>query len=255
MTEPEIIFENEDVLVINKPVALMVHEDKRTEGETVVDWFVHRVPEARGVGEPQVTPAGEKMDRSGVVHRLDAGTSGVMIMAKNQVAFDFLKAQFHDRLVQKEYRALVYGHMRDQWGTIDRAIGRSARDFRLRSAERGAKGVMREATTDWELIGKGEYEGEPFSYVKLKPKTGRTHQLRVHLKAIDRPIIGDPLYAGKKLETSNNLGLKRMALHAYALTITVPNGEEQRFMAPLPQSFIEAEDKLCGPAEGETIEG
>lgn len=247
--KPEIIFQNDDVVVLNKPVGLMVHADGKNDVPTVVDWFLEQYPESKGVGEPQATAEGEVLERSGVVHRLDTDTSGVLILAKTQAAFEHLKQQFHDRLAKKEYRALVYGHMREKWGTIDRPIGRSARDFRLRSAERGAKGTLRDAVTDWELIGKGEYEGEPFSYVKLKPKTGRTHQLRVHLKAIDRPIIGDQLYAGKKLETSNNLGLERMALHAYTLELILPSGEDQRFVAPIPQSFIEAEDKLCSSVE------
>lgn len=244
----EILFENDDVLVINKPAGVMVHEDGHNKGETVVDWFLSRVPEARGVGEPQKNNKGEEMERSGVVHRLDQETSGVLVLAKTQEAYKHLKEQFHDRLTRKEYRAFVYGHMRENWGTIDRPIGRSAKDFRLRSAQRGAKGTLRDAVTDWECIGKGEYEGEPFSYVKLKPKTGRTHQLRVHLKAIDRPIICDRLYAGAKPESSNNLGLFRLALHAHELEIVLPDGEQKRFVAPLPQELLDAGD-LLAPTE------
>lgn len=240
----EILFENDDLVAINKPAGMMVHEDGHNEGETVVDWFLSHVPDAKGVGEPQTNNKGEEMERSGIVHRLDQETSGVLVLAKNQEAYEHLKKQFHDRLTKKEYRAFVYGHMRENWGTIDRPIGRSAKDFRLRSAQRGAKGTLRDAITDWELIGKGEYEGEPFSYVKLKPKTGRTHQLRVHLKAIDRPIVCDPLYAASKPESSNNLGLSSLALHAHELTITLRDGEEQRFVAPLPQEMLDAGDRL-----------
>lgn len=242
--EIEILFENDDVLVVNKPAGVMVHEDGHNEGETVVDWFLGHVPAAKGVGEPQTNNKGEAMERSGVVHRLDGETSGVLLLAKTQEAYEHLKQQFHDRLTRKEYRAFVYGHMRENWGTIDRPIGRSSKDFRLRSAQRGAKGTLRDAVTDWELIGKGEYEGEPFSYVKLKPKTGRTHQIRVHLKAIDRPIVCDELYAASKPESSNNLGLKRLALHAHELELTLPDGEQQRFVAPLPQELLDAGDRL-----------
>ena len=246
--EIEILFENDDVLAINKPAGLMVHEDGYNEGETVVDWFLGHAPGARGVGEPQTNNKGEPMERSGVVHRLDGETSGVLVLAKNQDAYEHLKKQFHDRLTRKEYRAFVYGHMRENWGTIDRPIGRSAKNFRLRSAQRGAKGTLREAVTDWALIGKGEYEGEPFSYVKLKPKTGRTHQIRVHLKAIDRPIVCDSLYAGAKPESSNNLGLARLALHAHELELILPSGDQQRFVAPLPQELLDAGD-LLAPTE------
>lgn len=244
-TEIPILFENDDVVVINKPTGMFVHEDGMNKGETVVDWLLHHAPEARGVGEPCRNPKGEELERSGVVHRLDSETSGALILAKTQAAFEHLKTQFHDRHARKEYRAFTYGHMRDRWGTIDRPIGRSAQDFRLRSAERGAKGTLRAAVTDWECIGMGEYEGEAFSYVKLKPKTGRTHQLRVHLKAIGRPIVGDRLYAGKKLETSNNLGLTRLALHAHILELTLPDGEEKRFIASMPPEFEAAAERIA----------
>lgn len=242
--EIEVIFENDDVLVINKPAGLFVHDDGH-DRETVVDWLLQRVPEVKGVGEPGFSKSGEELDRSGVVHRLDAETSGVLLLTKTQKAYDHVKKQFHDRHVKKEYRAFVYGYLNERWGTIDRHIGRSAKDHRLRSAQRGAKGTMREAVTDWELIGKGEYEGEPFSYVKLMPKTGRTHQLRVHLKAIDRPIVGDRLYAGKKLELSNNIGLDRLALHAHMIELILPDGSDQRFIAPLPDAFMMAADAIA----------
>ena len=101
MSEPEILFENDDVVVINKPVGLMVHDDGHNEGSTVVDWFLEKYPGSRGVGEPQTNNKGEVMERSGIVHRLDRDTSGVMVLAKNQMAFEHLKRQFQDRLVKK----------------------------------------------------------------------------------------------------------------------------------------------------------
>jgi 23S rRNA-/tRNA-specific pseudouridylate synthase len=133
----------------------------------------------------------------------------------------------------------------DRWGTIDRPIGRSAKDFRLRSAQKGAKGLLRPAITDYERIGVGEYEGESFSYLKLIPKTGRTHQLRVHLKAIDRPIVGDALYAPTFVARSTNLGLDRLALHAHVLELALPQGEVERFVAPVPQPFEEAAERIA----------
>jgi 23S rRNA pseudouridine1911/1915/1917 synthase len=246
MTEPTIIFENDDVLVINKPTGLRVHNDGFSTEDTVVDWFLRRVPTALGIGEVKVAKNGTTIERSGVVHRLDIATSGIMILAKNQEAFLHLKNQFKNRLVKKEYRALVYGLMSERWGTIDRPIGRNARDFRKRSAERGSKGVIRDAITNWECVGKGEYNSESYSYLKLMPKTGRMHQLRVHLKAIDRPIVCDTVYAGKRVEQSNNLGLTRLALHSQQLEITLPTGEIERFVAPLPQEMMEAVDLIEG---------
>jgi 23S rRNA pseudouridine1911/1915/1917 synthase len=242
--DPVVIFEDEAVLVVNKPYGMLVHEDWQKADRTLVDWFLAQYPEAKGVGEQTATPDGKPLERSGVVHRLDRETSGIMILAKTAEAHAHLKAQFHDRLANKEYRAFVYGRVHERWGTINRPIGRNTQNFRLRSAQRGAKGVLRSAVTDWERIAVGEYEGQPFSYLKLLPKTGRTHQLRVHLKAIDRPIVQDVLYSGKYPDQSNNLGLRRLALHAHILELTLPNGSHERFIAPMPFCFDEAAERL-----------
>lgn len=244
MIDLTIIYEDEHVVVINKPIGVAVHGDGANDQPTVADWFVATYPAAVGVGEPMQSKTGAPIERSGVVHRLDRDTSGAMVLAKTQAAYEFLKQQFQNRTIAKAYRALVYGHMNEKWGTIDRPIGRSARDFRKRSAQRGAKGTLREAQTDWELLGQGEYDGEPFAYVQLMPKTGRMHQIRVHLKAIDRPIVGDVLYAGAKREQSHNLGLERLALHAHTLAFMTPDNEEQRCIAPIPPEFEAAADKL-----------
>jgi 23S rRNA pseudouridine1911/1915/1917 synthase len=241
----DILFENDDVVVINKPEGIMVHPDGHSPDPTVVDWFLEKYPDAKGVGESQQSQKGEDLERSGIVHRLDRETSGVLILAKNQEAYEHLKTQFHDRHVKKEYRAFVHGPIREKWGVIDRPIGRSASDFRKRSAQRGAKGMMREAETQWECIGQGRYENEDFSYLKLMPKTGRTHQIRVHLRAIERPVVGDSLYSSHKIEQSNNLALERMALHAHILEIELPHGETERFIAPVPQVFEEAAERIA----------
>lgn len=240
----KIVFENDEVVVIDKPSGLSVHGDGKKTDPTVAEWFVATYPASAGVGEPLVTPEGVVVERSGIVHRLDKDTSGVMVLTKTPESYEHLKKQFQDRLVKKEYRAFVYGRLREKWGTIDRAIGRSSKDWRLRSAQRGSKGKVREAVTDWELVGAGEVDGELFSYVKLKPKTGRMHQLRVHLKAIDKPIVADPLYAGEKKTQSKNLGFDRLALHAHVLTFALGDGEVIRVLAPLPLSFEQAADLL-----------
>jgi 23S rRNA pseudouridine1911/1915/1917 synthase len=211
----------------------------------VVDWFLDYFPDAKDVGEEKKNADHGVQERSGIVHRLDRDTSGVMVLAKTKEMFEYLKTQFQDRRVYKEYRAFIYGQLREKWGMIDRKIGRSARDFRLRSAQRGAKGTLREALTNWEVIGTGMYQGEHFSYVKLIPKTGRMHQLRVHMKAIDKPIVGDVLYAGAKLTQSSNLELSRLALHAHKLTFNLPDGEECRFIAPVPQEFEDAAERIA----------
>lgn len=245
MIKPSVIHEDENILVIDKPAGLAVHGEGGNVTGTVVEWFLNRVPAAKGVGEPRIGKDGHEIERSGVVHRLDKDTSGVMVLAKNQVAFDSLKQQFQNRQVKKEYLAIVYGHMREKWGTINRPIGRSGRDFRRRSAERGAKGHMREAITDWELLKQGEYKEEKFAHLKLLPKTGRMHQLRVHLKAIGHPIVGDKLYTGKKLEQSNNLGLVRLALHASKLTLVLSGGEIREFTTDTPAEIETAISQIA----------
>lgn len=247
LPEIGVIFDNEEVVVINKPYGVLVHEDLSLDSHkgSVVDWFLNRYPEALGVGETSKKPDGTKLQRSGVVHRLDRETSGVMILAKTNKAHAFLKAQFRDRLVKKEYRAFIYGNMKEKWGTINRAIGRKAGDIKRRSAERGARGTLREAITYFENIGSGEYKGELFSYLKLLPKTGRTHQLRVHLRAIGRPIVGDSLYAEKEMEKSNNLDFNRLALHAYRLELEISEGKNEKFIAPLPQEFNLAAETIA----------
>lgn len=244
-TEVSVVYEDTDVLIANKPSGMRVHNDAHGAGETLVEWFLRREPTARGVGESQMLSDGVPMERSGVVHRLDRDTSGIIILAKTNEAHAHLKQQFKDRAVKKEYRAFVYGTMKEQWGTIDRPIGRSAKDFRLRSAQRGAKGALREAVTGWELIG----QNFTHAYLKLMPRTGRMHQLRVHLKAIDRPIVMDPLYATEHHRaTMDSLGFSRLALHAHRLELVLPNGEEGRFYAPLPDTFQLAADNLLEEA-------
>ncbi len=236
----EILFENDDVLVVDKPVGLLVHEDGHNEGETLVDWFLHRQPEAAGVGEPGYSSQGKLLERSGVVHRLDRNTSGVMILAKKQETFTYLKDQFQKRAVKKTYIALVYGLMKEEWGTISKPIGRSPSDYRKRLSGRGAVGSIREAETDWRCLKTGQYNNEPFSYLQLNPKTGRTHQIRVHLRSISRPVVGDNLYAESEMSKSNNLELDRMALHALELRLSLPGGEEKVFTSSVPHELAEA---------------
>ena len=238
MEDIEIIYEDADIVVVNKPSGLSVHRDEHIKAEviTLADWHAARSPEAAQVGEPLKLPSGT-LARPGIVHRLDRETSGVMVLVKNDAAFTHVKAQFHDHLVIKEYRAFVYGHMKEAQGVIDRPIARSAKDFRLRSAQRGGKGVARPALTEWERI----TTNATHSYVRLLPKTGRTHQLRVHLKAINHPIVCDKLYAPNQ---SCDFGFNRVALHAYSLTVVMLDGESRTFVALLPEVFLAAESVL-----------
>lgn len=239
--EPKIIFENDDVVVINKPAGLIVHSDGRTEETSVAAWVLKTHPYMDVVGEPWVSPQGKIIPRPGIVHRLDRTTSGVMVLAKNALAYEFLKQQFQDRTVQKTYRAFVYGHIQKDAGVIEMEI------VRIRSTpprwgvkRHGEEKKHRAAITEWKVLSRGAdpATGEKVSYMELSPKTGRTHQLRVHLKAINHPVVCDPLYAPGK---PCLLGFSRPALHAFSLSLLLPSGEKKSFEAPLPADFIQAE--------------
>lgn len=241
--EPEIIFENDDVLVINKPAGLIVHSDGRTEEHSVAEWVSERYPAMQGVGEPWTSPQGAIIDRPGIVHRLDRTTSGVMILAKTPAAHAFLKAQFQERETEKEYRAYVYGHMKEGQGVIDSEIVRIPSSPPRWGVARDGGKPGRAAVTAWETLARGadSETGEEVSYLSIKPKTGRTHQIRVHLQSVHRPVVADHLYAKGKPQL---LGFARPALHAFRLSITLPSGERKTFEAPFPADLKEAESRF-----------
>jgi 23S rRNA pseudouridine1911/1915/1917 synthase len=231
--KPTIIFEDKDILVLNKPVGLAVHGDGRTKEYTLSDWLMENYPDMKEVGEPWQDPEGNTIFRPGIVHRLDRDTSGVMVIAKNQEMHAFLKSQFQNREVQKVYHAFVYGEMKQIKGIVDRPIGRSSKDFRKKSAQRGAKGELRDAVTHFKVLKRQD----GLSLIEAEPKTGRTHQIRVHMKAINHPIVCDKLYAPNH---ECKLGFGRTALHARKLSFTGKEGEMLSFEAPYPADFEEA---------------
>jgi 23S rRNA pseudouridine1911/1915/1917 synthase len=237
--EPEIIFEDENLLVINKPAGLIVHSDGRTAEPTVAEWVLKHYPETAQVGEPWLSPQGELIARPGIVHRLDRTTSGVMLLVKTQGAYEFLKEEFQKRSVKKEYRAYVYGHPRAERGTIEAEIVRIRSVPPRWGVARGGGKPGRAAVTEWEVLERGldRKTEENVSFVAVRPKTGRTHQIRVHLQSVHHPVVADPLYAkGKPLL----LGFRRPALHAFHLSLMLPSGESKVFEAPLPRDFLEA---------------
>lgn len=231
--EIPILFENDDLLVINKPAGLMVHSDGKTKKETLTDWVLKERPDIAGVGEMM-----GDVERPGIVHRLDEETSGALLIAKTQPAFEYLKKQFQDRTVQKEYHAFVWGHFKELSGIVDEPIGRNATDFRRWHAGRGARGEMREAVTKWQVVNQFvDEQNEQFSFLHLFPKTGRTHQLRVHMKYLQRPIVADSLYAPSKISA---LGFERLALHARQISFLSLSGEPFTIEAPYPADFKNA---------------
>lgn len=235
--EPDILLETPDYLILNKPAGLLVHADGKKNIPTLTDWILKKYPELQGVGEP-VTFNEQEIDRPGIVHRLDEETSGVIIIAKNQPTFAYLKKLFMNREIQKEYHAFVWGHFKETQGLVDEPIGRNKNDFRRRHAGRGLRGEAKEAVTQWEAVHQFEDEkGELFSFMHLFPKTGRTHQLRVHMKYLQRPIVSDHLYAPTKRDA---LGFSRVALHARRISFTDPKGDAVSIEAPYPKDFTDA---------------
>lgn len=235
----KILYEDEFVIALDKPSGLMVHGDGRSGERTLVDWIDENRPELAEVGESQVLQNGETIKRPGIVHRLDRDTSGVILVCKTSESFAFIKEQFKNRKVEKIYRAFVWGSFKDLSveGVIEKPIGRSASDFRGWSAEYGAKGELREAVTEYKVL---KQDGE-FAYLEVRPKTGRTHQIRVHMKAVGHPVVCDKLYAVKLPPV---LGFQRLALHAYSISLELPNGEAVKIESPLPEDFKVAEEAL-----------
>ncbi len=236
--KPQVIYEDDDVLVVDKPAGLIVHSDGRTEESSLADWVLRTHPYMGAVGESWTSPQGEVVLRPGIVHRLDRTTSGVLILAKTAEAFAFLKQQFQKRTVKKSYLAYVYGHPKEDGGAIEAEIRRTKTTPPRWTAEPGGS-KKRAAITEWKVLKRGtdKETGEQVALLSVSPKTGRTHQIRVHLKALHHSVIGDALYApkGKRL-----LGFERPALHAYRLSLTLPNGEMKLFQAVEPADFIEA---------------
>jgi 23S rRNA pseudouridine1911/1915/1917 synthase len=248
----KILYEDKNLLVINKPSGISVHGDGKSNRKTISDWVLEKYPKLKNVGEPFLTEVkgGKKIKvyRPGIVHRLDRETSGVLLIAKNQKTFLFLKEQFQKHKIKKVYNAFVYGKVGDpraslltsKRGVVNVPIGRSPRDIRMWTAGRGAKEPLREALTEYFILKNFKEKEENFSYLEIYPKTGRTHQIRVHLRYINHPIVSDPLYRGVK---DLALGMKRLALHAKSLTFELSNGEVKTVVAPPPIDFKKVIDK------------
>ncbi|MBA3758339.1 RluA family pseudouridine synthase [Candidatus Saccharibacteria bacterium] len=203
-----ILFEDDSIVVINKPAGIISHARGRYWNEASVASFVRQM-------------TGQEGERAGIVHRLDRVTSGVMICAKTSAAMVHLQKQFADRKVIKIYQAVVQGHLKPEHAVIDMPIERNPKmpsTFRV-----GPNG--KPSQTQYKVIASSML----YDSLELVPKTGRTHQLRVHLKHIGHPIVGDVLYEGIQHD--------RLLLHAYSLQLTLPNGKSATFTAPLPKEF------------------
>jgi 23S rRNA pseudouridine1911/1915/1917 synthase len=221
----DVIFENQDVIVLNKVAGIVVHPSIGHSTGTLVHAVLAHAPDISGIG-------GER--RPGVVHRLDRDTSGIIVMAKNDVAFQMLQKQFSERTVQKTYLALVDEKPPTPSGRIEAAIGRDPHQRQKMAVMPASKG--REAISIYKTI----ESFDKYAYLEVRPITGRTHQIRVHLAFIGCPVVGDKVYGRKKQRPD----IKRQFLHATELIIEIP-GQEQAMIyhAPLPpdlQSVLES---------------
>ena len=209
----EIIFEDKDIIAINKQPNLVVHPAGRHQTDTLVNGLLYYC-------------AGKYFPF--LVHRLDKDTTGVIIVAKNEKSKEFLSRQFQNRNIEKKYLAIAYGIIKEDDGIVETPLGRS-REFRKKIVVGSASTKM--SKTFFKVIERFKNA----TYLEVKPHTGRTHQIRVHLKAISHPIVCDKLYAPNKPCPVGHLN--RQALHAECLGIKLPSGEEKTLKAPLPDDF------------------
>jgi len=228
--EIEVIYKDKNYLVLNKPAGALVHPTSKKEAGTLASWLLENYPETGKVGD-------DPANRPGIVHRLDRETSGVMIIARNQETFDFLKNIFQKREAQKTYLALVYGKVENRTGRIDKPMGIKSGTIR-RSVT--ATKMVKPAVTDYEVVKyvalrqAQDNKVVDATLLKVMPRTGRTHQIRVHLAFIGHPVMGDKVYGGKRGVLA---GLNRQFLHAQMIEFTGPNGERVKFEADLPEEL------------------
>jgi 23S rRNA pseudouridine1911/1915/1917 synthase len=237
-----IIYQDKDLIVVDKPAGMVVHPAAGHASGTLVNALLHHVEDLSGIG-------GEK--RPGIVHRLDRGTSGLMVVAKNDAAHEELSRQFHDREVEKEYIALVWGEV--QAGRrIDAPIGRDPNDRKKMSAKARRS---REAVT---RIVKAQKFGVVLTLAHIAIYTGRTHQIRVHLSEIGHPIVGDSVYGGVHRRVPGDLRavthLQRPFLHAARLAFTHPTeNRRMEFESPLPEDLQRVIDELTEQIHGDRM--
>lgn len=223
MSEPSIIYEDKNFLAVNKPAGWLTHQTGHGEANApaLTDWLLKRYPEIEGVGEPPV--GGQANLRPGIVHRLDKDTSGIILVPRNQKYFSYLKSLFKERRIKKTYLALVWGTPKEKTGKIDAAIG--IKSGTIRRAV-GSEKMSKPAVTDYRILKTYKNEaGNFFALLEVSPLTGRTHQIRVHLKHIGHPIVGDPIYGRKSEKLRRELRQnRRSSVGAPTGTPTVPSG-------------------------------
>ena len=237
----DVVYEDDDVIVVNKPSGVVVHPAAGNPNGTLVNGLLwHCGGTLSGVGG---------VIRPGIVHRIDKDTSGLLVVAKNDAAHLALAEQLKVHAVSRVYYAVALGGFHEESGTVDAPIGRHPTDRKRMAVIRNERIRSREAVTHWRVLAQGSGDGTTFSLVQCRLETGRTHQIRVHLASIGHPLLGDPIYGGNRTkweEKHRNLVTGQM-LHAGELTFRHPTtGEPMRFTAPMPETMQTAIRILFG---------
>jgi 23S rRNA pseudouridine1911/1915/1917 synthase len=223
--EVPVVFADEHIVVVDKPAGMVVHPGAGSPGGTLVHGLLATHPDLAAVGGDETRP--------GIVHRLDAGTSGLLVVARTDQAHAHLVAQLSARTVERRYRALVHGLVAAPAGLIDGPLGRHPKDPTRFAVVVGGK----EARTRYEVVDRRERIGQPTTLLVCRLESGRTHQIRVHLSALGHPVVGDVAYGGQAV-----LGLSRPYLHAFRLSFDHPaTGERVAFESPVPPDLVEAD--------------
>jgi len=227
---PKIVYEDENIIVIDKPSGLITHQKNIDDKQpSVVDWVIENYPKLKDIGEPFIA-SGTPVPRYGILHRLDKDTSGLLLIAKNNETFFAMKKQFQDHTIQKSYQTLVYGKPKQPSGVIDAPLGRIGMKRTTQIA--GNKLIDgKESITEYKTL----KNFEKYTLLDVTPKTGRTHQIRVHLKSIGCPVAGDTVYSPKGWQKPN--GLNRLFLHAYKLRLNTPDGKSLTIECDLPEEL------------------
>jgi 23S rRNA pseudouridine1911/1915/1917 synthase len=229
-----VIIEEPEFVVVNKPIGILVHPSlHHPEKEiTLVDLLRKKYPEINTIGdEPKLRP--------GIVHRLDRDTSGVLVVARTQGFFSYMKELLQKRIARKTYIALVHGFMERKNGIIDIPIGLKPGTTKRSVRARNMK-MVKPAVTEYKTLEQFEYDGQKFSLLELFPRTGRTHQLRVHLSSVNHSVVGDQMYGRRE----NPWGLSRQFLHADSIEFDLPSGKRIRASADLPDDLVKILKKL-----------
>lgn len=228
MLDPTIIFEDSEFFVVDKPSGWISNDASTTTTQPVIQTWIRE--------NFDYPLKGDREHRDGIVHRLDKETSGILLVAKTKDAFVGLQSQFKDRVVKKTYTALVHGKVEPEDGTVDQPVGR----LPWRRDRFGVLPGGRDAKTDYNVVSThtDKITKEVYSLLKLAPKTGRTHQIRIHLKHIGHPIVSDTFYAGRKTSRKDRIWCPRLFLHAGGISFVHPKTQKQvLFESELPQDL------------------